>query len=834
MLSMQKGPGYAESQIRVLLKDLTDTSNSTREKAAKKFKDYIDKVRPELYDDDVEYLFTGGTGGGKLPNGLLYYAGQSSSKHEGQLKRIAAPVIALIKFLISIDLNEDRLEGFRDEEEGNVYDNIFYDQFICLSIEELRKINFAKHILGYGDARGGNADDALELLSVVMRDHRDLDGEYEVVEAHELIGYDESCNDKLQAYLTRTNAEELTKTIAELREKQLDLKARSDTRPRTWADLEPLYKTVPAQEGESGLIADLSEELEEYRPVVDPLGLSGTDLRETQELQAAGHLGIGIETNRRGIAAGGIGIGGERNHSKIDSGHHRSSISHHASHGNSYGGPLGMDGMDQNDELGGLLLHADAAQNAAQYAASVLPEDKAFSPELFLTLVHSNVSFEQLQTGAANLRSQLQEQENHRESLVRTNFGLFVHCAEALEWLKAYRKGKVTAITDKTVKGPSKLDARSDKKSDQDGELKLKQAQTSLDSAKSEANSTLAPILSRMKRSRMIKSTEIVVKRLASTLEEPHKLNLCLQNGDMEQCVEIYKCVLAISTTTSMRMVQRVKESAHKVVLELKEQCLSALQRPEPSFPTLIRHGKIISQLCGHDSCRDYMRECFEKQLSSFNQLVSDLITRFAREAEEAETHAQALAAERKKERTKISRRSIALRRGSESGPGSNHSPGGIGGIGIASQMEKLPSKLKSAKKWRPTDYHQSSFTAYAGKDTNANGSVTEPTGLGSNKKTGATRRESLRPKAESSLEDLGRRAYVNTITVGLNIIIDLQSRVLFISVQYIYNLQCTHFNFLVFKIAPNIMPCYFNNVIPIYARTGTPQVWEDLQCETV
>ena len=49
----------------------------------------------------------------------------------------------------------------------------------------------------------------------------------------------------------------------------------------------------------------------------------------------------------------------------------------------------------------------------------------------------------------------------------------------------------------------------------------------------------------------------------------------------MEECVEIYKRVLAISTTTSMRMVQRVKESAHKVVLQLKEQCLSALQVSE-------------------------------------------------------------------------------------------------------------------------------------------------------------------------------------------------------------------------------------------------------------
>ena len=43
--------------------------------------------------------------------------------------------------------------------------------------------------------------------------------------------------------------------------------------------------------------------------------------------------------------------------------------------------------------------------------------------------------------GLTNLKGQLKSQSSQREDLVRTHFGLFVHCAEGLEWLKAYRRG---------------------------------------------------------------------------------------------------------------------------------------------------------------------------------------------------------------------------------------------------------------------------------------------------------------------------------------------------------------------------------------------------------
>jgi hypothetical protein len=76
---------------------------------------------------------------------------------------------------------------------------------------------------------------------------------------------------------------------------------------------------------------------------------------------------------------------------------------------------------------------------------SIIPSDKNFSTTFLLTLVHGGISFEELQKGLENLKKDLQTQSGRREGLVRDHYGLFIQCAEGLEWLKAYKKGgKIT------------------------------------------------------------------------------------------------------------------------------------------------------------------------------------------------------------------------------------------------------------------------------------------------------------------------------------------------------------------------------------------------------
>ena len=162
----------------------------------------------------------------------------------------------------------------------------------------------------------------MELLAVLTRDHRDLDGNYESLDIDALLHHNQYCKDTLEHYLTRKDAEELARTVAALREQKEGEQARTDNRAKTWEDLQPSYRIVPLQEEDAQLVTDYHaeigdehgamlldlEEAEEdegdVRVVRDPLGLSELDISATQELHVAGKLTLNLygkeEWPRRG------------------------------------------------------------------------------------------------------------------------------------------------------------------------------------------------------------------------------------------------------------------------------------------------------------------------------------------------------------------------------------------------------------------------------------------------------------------------------------------------------------------------------------------------------
>jgi hypothetical protein len=82
MDAIRKSPNYAEGQIRVLLNDLKNANHTIRIKAVKRFQDYISTYRPQIFDDDVDFLFCGSAteDGDGVPMGLLYYSGLDSGE----------------------------------------------------------------------------------------------------------------------------------------------------------------------------------------------------------------------------------------------------------------------------------------------------------------------------------------------------------------------------------------------------------------------------------------------------------------------------------------------------------------------------------------------------------------------------------------------------------------------------------------------------------------------------------------------------------------------------------------------------------------------------------
>ena len=55
----KRHPDYAEIQIKSFITDLAKDYNHQL-RAVAKFKDYVSKYKPEVYDDDADLLFRGG------------------------------------------------------------------------------------------------------------------------------------------------------------------------------------------------------------------------------------------------------------------------------------------------------------------------------------------------------------------------------------------------------------------------------------------------------------------------------------------------------------------------------------------------------------------------------------------------------------------------------------------------------------------------------------------------------------------------------------------------------------------------------------------------------
>ena len=169
------------------------------------------------------------------------------------------------------------------------------------------------------------------------------------------------------------------------------------------------------------------------------------------------------------------------------------------------------------------------------------------------------------------------------------------------------------------------------------GEETLRKSHISLDLAKKEAISTLSPLLQRMKRSRLIKNTQKVVKRMSqSTLNHSYRIRLALERGDYEDVVSLYQQLQSSQAMHTSRILQQGKEEAEGLVQELLQRCTRLLFSPNTQYLSLLRHGKVILELQGNTQYIDTMRHCLVKQAVHFLDLLQKLRETFVAECVEA------------------------------------------------------------------------------------------------------------------------------------------------------------------------------------------------------
>jgi hypothetical protein len=206
MEAVRKTADFSENQTKFLLKDLNSDSHSLRAKGVKRYQEYIQQNRPDMYEDVVDLLFLGN----QELSGLLRWCGSASSKHGGQLKRISADVISLIKFLLTLEPDE-------------FGENVFFDRFIRLPAVNLREMNLSKHLATveasfFSSSRSGNAIDACEILSIVIQYHVNDDGEPDPLDINFLLHENVQSLEAFRAWLRQSAAEEVS--LAEVVERK--------------------------------------------------------------------------------------------------------------------------------------------------------------------------------------------------------------------------------------------------------------------------------------------------------------------------------------------------------------------------------------------------------------------------------------------------------------------------------------------------------------------------------------------------------------------------------------------------------------------------------------
>lgn len=583
--------------------------------------------------------------------GLLFWGGVQSEHHKAALKRICPVVMSLIGHLVSLDYGDDS-------------ENIFFERYIRLPLDELIKLNFAAHMTEATkqSTDKGPLNNVCQLISLLLRDHCDVDTDQpDPLEIQSLLGDNGAITEHFMAWLQLTATTEIVSNISSERKKQVAIDRVRVVRPTTWAQV--ALKVVPVQPDEDGYGEKIDVDTDAHnRHVADPLGLVSTDLREIQTV----HIGNSekeqeendddMESRSRAQSrsrdpstAPLIAAGAKRNSTMKGSDLFNLMRKISGAKDKVHSGGAGdtttatTDSSITKSGKFSAVRSGDRGDVGVQVragAVSVLPIDRSFKPALFLALVHNKASMADLQTGLTNLQVLLDQQSNMRENLVRLHLGHFINCVDSIGWLKNYQFDNPTEMGYEESLGKRRKKAISGVATDVpepgltaapigriDGEKMASQAVLKLEVAKKKALDTLAPILNSMKRSRQIKATDSILKRFASALDFPHLMQLALDKKDFEEVTRLNGRIKEMPNSVNLNIRNNIKSKANQILTQMRKILTNDALRQYP-FSSLEEVLRLFKNLADIDSPSDYqivLENCYERQHSLFLQRYAEI-----------------------------------------------------------------------------------------------------------------------------------------------------------------------------------------------------------------
>ena len=168
-----------------------------------------------------------------------------------------------------------------------------------------------------------------------------------------------------------------------------------------------------------------------------------------------------------------------------------------------------------------------------QNLPSILPTNKDFDPILFLTLVHRQATYQDLQESTSRLSRKTDNQVERLQNLVRDNFALFIKCSEGID-VFADQNDPRNRGTSSNDRGMQQLQSRFGTLDDL------------ADSCSEQARRSFKPLLDNTNEVRKVQSALAVLQRVAPLLQVPSLMRQHIENAKFASVVKAYRKVLVI------------------------------------------------------------------------------------------------------------------------------------------------------------------------------------------------------------------------------------------------------------------------------------------------
>jgi len=228
------------------------------------------------------------------------------------------------------------------------------------------------------------------------------------------------------------------------------------------------------------------------------------------------------------------------------------------------------------------ILHGDMsdggeAKRPGAENLSLLPSDANFDSLMFLTLLHRNASYEELQASIEKLENKTDNQTQRIQNLIRENFELFIRCADGID-LFSEKAGRSKQNDPGVNDWLDRLDSL---------------AQSTSDNAKK----SFKPLLDNTNEVRKVQSALAVLQRVGPLLQVPNLMRQHIENGRFSAAVSEYRRAIAIDDNNKIQLLSHVKLKAAEAARDARIDLETRLANPSLPVHTVLDSIKSLSEL---------------------------------------------------------------------------------------------------------------------------------------------------------------------------------------------------------------------------------------------